>query len=160
MPNTPTSNPHNLPNVLTIRISGKAMSTIEGSELNYDPVKYDGGSQGARDAHAALAAARGRRQGKGWTYELDVTPAGADILEDYCRTVGVTFADETEAETRADGRALLVVADRINAQLADLFGTCQWFALCDRYATGTTPHPTLGEVPTCDRHHAFATANR
>jgi hypothetical protein len=28
---------------------------------------------------------------------------------------------------------------------------CEWFALCDRPATGTTPHPILGAVPTCDR---------
>lgn len=34
---------------------------------------------------------------------------------------------------------------------------CEWFALCDRAATGTTPHPILGAVPTCDRCHEFAT---
>ena len=34
---------------------------------------------------------------------------------------------------------------------------CMWFALCDRPATGTTPHPILGDVPTCDRCHKFAT---
>jgi hypothetical protein len=28
---------------------------------------------------------------------------------------------------------------------------CEWFALCDRPATGFTPHPVLGSVPTCDR---------
>ena len=40
-------------------------------------------------------------------------------------------------------------------ELADLIGrgliACGWFALCDRAATGTTPHPILGTVPTCDR---------
>lgn len=35
-------------------------------------------------------------------------------------------------------------------------GTCQWFARCDRPATSTTPHPVLGDVPTCDECHAFA----
>jgi hypothetical protein len=35
---------------------------------------------------------------------------------------------------------------------------CQWFALCDREATGTTSHPILGEVPTCDRCAEFATS--
>lgn len=28
---------------------------------------------------------------------------------------------------------------------------CEWFALCENPATGTTPHPILGAVPTCDR---------
>lgn len=34
---------------------------------------------------------------------------------------------------------------------------CAWFAGCTRQATGTTPHPVLGNVPTCDECHAFAT---
>lgn len=28
---------------------------------------------------------------------------------------------------------------------------CEWFALCDNPATGTEPHPILGDVPICDR---------
>lgn len=46
----------------------------------------------------------------------------------------------------------------------DLFDTadgelvgCHWFARCDRNARGTTPHPVLGDLPTCDRCHKFAT---
>jgi len=34
--------------------------------------------------------------------------------------------------------------------------TCRWFARCGRPATGTTPHPILGQVPTCARCDAFA----
>lgn len=34
---------------------------------------------------------------------------------------------------------------------------CQWFAKCLNYATCNTPHPVLGNVPTCDRCHRFAT---
>lgn len=33
---------------------------------------------------------------------------------------------------------------------------CQWFALCVNRATGTTTHPILGEVSTCDRCANFA----
>jgi hypothetical protein len=35
--------------------------------------------------------------------------------------------------------------------------TCEWFARCGRPATGTTLHPVLSAVPTCDRCHQFAT---
>lgn len=28
---------------------------------------------------------------------------------------------------------------------------CEWFALCPNEADGTTPHPTLGDVPICTR---------
>lgn len=28
---------------------------------------------------------------------------------------------------------------------------CEWYLLCDNSATGTTPHPILGEVPICQR---------
>ena len=37
------------------------------------------------------------------------------------------------------------IVERIEA------GVCMWFAACDNPATGTTPHPILGDVPTCDR---------
>lgn len=33
---------------------------------------------------------------------------------------------------------------------------CEWFLRCTREATGTTSHPILGEVPTCDRCRVFA----
>lgn len=36
-------------------------------------------------------------------------------------------------------------------------GDCMWFAGCTNPATGTTPHPILGDVPTCVRCHKFAT---
>lgn len=31
---------------------------------------------------------------------------------------------------------------------------CEWFALCDREATGFIAHPILGTVPICDRCRA------
>lgn len=39
----------------------------------------------------------------------------------------------------------------IAAQTTD---TCRWFALCENEATGTLPHPVLGDVPVCDRCRA------
>lgn len=43
------------------------------------------------------------------------------------------------------------------ATLAKPAQACQWFARCGRPATCTTPHPVLGDVPTCQRCHDFAT---
>jgi hypothetical protein len=33
---------------------------------------------------------------------------------------------------------------------------CRWFIQCGRKATGTTKHPIMGDVPTCDRCAKFA----
>jgi hypothetical protein len=33
---------------------------------------------------------------------------------------------------------------------------CMWFVRCERPATGLTPHPALGDVPTCDRCAYFS----
>lgn len=103
---------------LTFRVSGSAMSTMQGSELTNNPVAYDGGSRGARDAYESLTHAHGKPCGKGWTYTVTTTRDGAAVIEDYCRTVGETFAMETEPETKAEGRALLLVADRVARLLA------------------------------------------
>lgn len=43
-------------------------------------------------------------------------------------------------------------------KVAGLF--CEWFARCQRPATGTTRHPILGSVPTCDRCNEFATGKK
>lgn len=102
---------------MKIQVSGQAFSTIQGSEMYYSPENYDGGSAGAIAAHAALNTARARRVGKGYSYTVDVDEAGARTIREYCLTVGSTFADETEAETRAEGRALLRVVARIDMAL-------------------------------------------
>lgn len=47
---------------------------------------------------------------------------------------------------------------RVDRKPSPLF--CQWFALCKNKATGTTPHPALGDVPTCDRCHEFVTGEK
>lgn len=38
--------------------------------------------------------------------------------------------------------------------------TCKWFLMCTRPATGTTQHPILGAVPTCDECRKFAEDKR
>ncbi len=106
---------------MTVRfgISGKAMVTIQGSEIFYDPVKYDGGTPGARDIYTALRGAVHRRNGRGFVYTVTTTRAGAETLQAYCWTVGTTFLMETDPETRADGRALVKVHDTIKRVLED-----------------------------------------
>lgn len=37
---------------------------------------------------------------------------------------------------------------------------CGWFATCENEATGTMPHPILGNVPTCDSCRQRAEAGR
>jgi hypothetical protein len=98
---------------MMVRISGEAMLMIDGSELSNSPEKYDGGSIGAQDAFNSLRTTKARKAGKGWTYEVETSEAGARCIEDYCRTVGETFTGEPDPETRATGRALLKVADNI-----------------------------------------------
>ena len=39
-------------------------------------------------------------------------------------------------------------------------GECMWFLNCTRDATTTAPHPILGDVPTCDSCHEFATGGK
>lgn len=105
----------------TFAVSGMAMSVIDGSEIYSNPVNYDGGSQGAKDAMDGLRSAEVRRVGKGRSYRVTTTREGAETIEDYCRTVGESFLGGTDddPETRADGRALIIVADRIRALLKD-----------------------------------------
>lgn len=97
----------------TFRISGAAMGMIEGSELYQRPERYAPG-QGPLDANAALHAAFGRRQGKGWSYEVTVSEAGAQVIRDYCQTVGETLGMERDEHARREARALLVVVGNID----------------------------------------------
>lgn len=39
----------------------------------------------------------------------------------------------------------------ITEQLGKAPGLCRWFAMCMNEATGTEPHPTLGDVKICTR---------
>lgn len=106
-------------NDINFRVPGQVMTVFQGSEISINPVNYDGGSQGAVDAVASLKAATGTRQGRGISYLVQTTRAGAETIRHYCVTVGETWTDSNEEpETKADGRALLRVAARIKEALA------------------------------------------
>lgn len=94
---------------VTFTIGNRSWSVITGSEIYYDAERYDHGSPGAVDAVAALNVAARRAHG----YIVAVSPAGAETIADYCATVGATFMQETETDTRRDGRALLATAAAI-----------------------------------------------
>lgn len=100
----------------TFAISGVAMSTIEGSEIYSNPQNYDGGSQSAQDAYNALHSAKSRRVGKGRSHQVTVSREGAEALHEFCETVGQSYL-YGEPDDRTEGRALLVVARRIEALL-------------------------------------------
>jgi hypothetical protein len=72
---------------------------------------------------------------------------------------------QRDISTKKEAKALCA---RLNEELANLpadlvvidiseVEVCAWFAYCENPATGVTPHPVLGDVPTCDRCHKFAT---
>jgi hypothetical protein len=103
--------------MITLKISSEAMSTIEGSAISNDPVQYDGGTKAARDAAEGLRGAKRKKFGRGFTYEVEVTAEGALLIADYCEVVGETFAAESEASTRREGRALLIARARILSQV-------------------------------------------
>jgi hypothetical protein len=106
---------------VTFSVSGTAMTIMEGSELIQRPHLYNGEDSGIR-AGKALQQATSRRVGKtGRSHEVTCDREAAEVIRDYCETVGQTFAGEggiDQRETRADGRALLAVADRIAAALS------------------------------------------
>jgi hypothetical protein len=108
---------------VTFRMPGKAMGVVEGSELYQRPHLYtlpDNHEryQAAIRAGEALRLATGHKNGHGWSYAVTCDPAAAEVIRGYCLTVGETFASQggyDQAETRADGRALLLTAERIAA---------------------------------------------
>jgi hypothetical protein len=105
---------------VTFAVSGSAMSSMEGSELVQRPHLYNGEDSGIR-AGKALQQATRRRAGKGWSYQVTCDREAAEEIRIFCEDVGSAFAGQAgygEDETRAEGRALLKVADRIARVLA------------------------------------------
>jgi len=115
---------------MKIRISGKAFGVIEGSELYYNPDKYTSDPKkivGAWEAHNCISrdSTRGKfvKAGKGRSYVIeDIAPEGAEVLEEYFRTMGETFTSGgfDSSDTYDDGYACLEVASRLRTQLEEL----------------------------------------
>lgn len=69
-----------------------------------------------------------------------------------------SYDDEAIYELRVGYPSAVEAAEALAAAVlaAPAPARCQWFALCENEATGTTPHPVLGDVPTCPRCAALA----
>lgn len=60
-----------------------------------------------------------------------------------------------------DGAYELVASNKFPHAMKDIEevdDSCKWFAGCESPATEYTPHPILGNVPTCKKCHEFATS--
>lgn len=130
----PHENPHNrkgtkvdvewvidTAHLITFEISGKAMGVIRGSEIYLSPAPtsrwhistYDD-QPAAHRATGALVAATSRKRGKGYTYTVRADRGAAEMIRDFCATVGDSYLGGTDdPEARAEGRALHVAAGRI-----------------------------------------------
>ena len=103
--------------LVTFRISGTAMGIIDGSELSSDPQKYDGGTQGAIDALAALEGAIKRVKGRGHSYVLVSTFEGALTIADYLATMAQAYGSSSSKEIRTDALACRTAATHIRSQV-------------------------------------------
>lgn len=97
---------------VTFTVSGQALSVISGSELMQRPHLYDGTPAAVR-AGEALNTAPTRKYGRGYARVVTCDVEAASVIWEYCDDTGTTLSAESEPETRADGRALLIVRDRI-----------------------------------------------
>lgn len=97
--------------MIVFHISETAMSVISGSALYQQRHLLEGPDQLA--AHHALRWRETRKQGRGLTNLIYTTFGGAEEIRRYCWDVGSTFLMESDPETRADGRALVKVARKI-----------------------------------------------
>lgn len=104
--------------MITFTISGKAMEVIQGSEIYHDAAKYDPDDPATPRATAALQNAIRRRRGKGSSYEISCDTEAAEVIRDYCATVGESLlGGASDPDDRADGRALLAAEERIRAAI-------------------------------------------
>jgi hypothetical protein len=81
--------------------------------------------------------------GKSFCWRVVNLKTGEDIGQWSSRSA--LLADPMLADIAKEIGATLIGADK-----------CRWFLKCAETATGTTPHPILGDVPTCDGCAAWA----
>lgn len=94
--------------------------------------------QGEALAEQCRVASDQFKDGRRWTSEVER------------RTHWIAKCEEASCSWPEEQCAWAVLLLSGLAEVA-LTGPCEWFALCDREATTTLPHPVLGEVPTCQR---------
>ena len=103
---------------ITFTVSGKAMGVIHGSEIYLDPAKYDDTDPAVALASSALRRAESRRRGKGWSFVITCEPEAAEVIRDFCATVGQSYlGGSDDPEARAEGRALFTAEERIRAAI-------------------------------------------
>lgn len=87
------------------------------------------------DAHARMCAERGHAT---WTRDgrdSGTCPRCGEVDEDaLADNPVIDYEDDDQADAEDDERPF-----------------CEWYALCDREAIGTTKHPIIGDVPICQR---------
>jgi hypothetical protein len=109
--------------VIELRIGGKAMEVIKGSDLYQNPIAYSRANYiAALKTGRALHLVRRRQSGRSFAYLVKCDTDVAEVLRDYCQSVGETFTREAgpdQEKTREDGRALLIAAARIEQAIKE-----------------------------------------
>lgn len=78
-----------------------------------------------------------------------------DQFGDVLQLRGGWWCGYESAELDHHQMAKYLPAKIIHLPSGDHLGTCLWFATCPNPATTTRPHPSLGDVPICDRCEAL-----
>lgn len=78
-----------------------------------------------------------------------------DKFGDVLQSRGGWWCGYESAELDHHQMAKYLPAKIIHLPSGDHLGTCLWFATCPNPATSTRPHPSLGDVPICDRCDAL-----
>lgn len=100
---------------ITFRLSGRAFSQVEGSELYQRPHLYDDAEPASMRAGEALQNAVTRKTGKGYFKTVACDIEAAEVIREYFATQAEIHAGQGEPELNRDARAYAEAADRIVA---------------------------------------------